>query len=95
MTHRVKEASFPASIPYGRGLSPLISGFEFYANLLISKCIRMALFATVVNCDLCATPRTVLVAVRLIHEQAVNTELLEGDDVVLGAVQQLLELGLK
>lgn len=55
----------------------------------------MALFATAVNCDLCATPRTVLVAVRLIHEQAVNTELLEGDDVVLGAVQQLLELGLK
>ena len=31
----------------------------------------------------------------LVHEQAVNAELLEGDDVVLGAVQQLLELRLK
>ena len=64
-------------------------------TLLISKCIRMALFATVVNCDLCATPRTVLIRMRLVHEQAVNTELLEGDDVVLGTVQQLLELRLK
>ena len=64
-------------------------------TLLISKCIRMALFATAVNCDLCATPRTVLVAVSLVHKQAVNAELLEGDDVVLGAVQQLLELRLK
>ena len=35
-------------------------------TLLISKCIRMALFATVVNCDLCATPRTVLVRMRLV-----------------------------
>ena len=35
-------------------------------TLLISKCIRMALFATVVNCDLCATPRTILVLVYLL-----------------------------
>ena len=32
---------------------------------------------------------------RLVHEQAVNAELLEGDNVVLGAVQQFLELRLK
>ena len=42
----------------------------------------MALFTTAVNCDLCATSRTVFVVVRLVHEHTVYAELLKGHHII-------------
>ena len=43
----------------------------------------MALFVLAVNKGLCATFRTILVVMRLVHIQPVHAELVEGDDIVL------------
>ena len=43
----------------------------------------MVLFVLAVNKGLCTTFRTVLVEMALVHKQAVNTQLLEGNHIVL------------
>ena len=54
----------------------------------------MALFVLAVNKGLCATFRTVLVVMRLVHIQPVHAELLEGDNIVLArGGSELLQLG--
>ena len=56
----------------------------------------MVLFTAVVSRDLGTTFRTVFIAVRLVHIQAVNAQLLEGDHIVFsGIVLQLFQFGFK
>ena len=46
----------------------------------------MALFVLAVNKGLCATFRTVLVEMRLVHKQSVYAEFLKGDNVVFATL---------
>ena len=88
-------SSFPALILYGRGISPLNLRFEFYANFLIAKCIHMALFAIAASYGLCATFRTILVIMRLVHKEPIDAQFLKRHNIVFPAgVVQLVELQL-
>ena len=56
----------------------------------------MALFVLAVNKGLCATFRTIFEIMALVDEDAVNTQFLKGDHIVLAAlVVQLVDLGLQ
>lgn len=53
---------------------------------LIAKCNHMALFVLAVNKGLCATFRTILKTMRLVHEQLIDTQFLKSDHIILAAL---------
>lgn len=53
---------------------------------LIAKCNHMALFVLAVNKGLCATFRTVLVVVCLVHKQPIHAQLFKCYHIILAAL---------